>query len=128
MAVPLFTKTRYRTVLLIAASVVVIAGAAIGTVLLLKHYGPFKQANTSETASDTRSPLQKAEDLYEKGDYAGAKTQYQSILNDYKSQKNEAAAKDIEMQIKVIDATASAPKAPQNTDRTRVTAGTAPKE
>ena len=124
MAVPTLTKNRYRILLLITGAILIVAGAATGTILLLKQFGPARVSeSTSETATDTTSPLKKAEELFAKGDYAGAKVQYQSILDTYRTQKNEAGAKDIEMQLKVIDATASAETAPQNTDRTRVSAG-----
>lgn len=127
MTTSLSKKSRYQTILLIAGSLLIVAGAAFGTIFLLKQYGPDKVANTAdETTTSGTSSLKKAEALFSKGDYAGAKTQYQSILQDYKAQKNETAAADIEMQLKVIDATAQAEKAPQNTDRNRVIVGSKP--
>jgi hypothetical protein len=127
MTTSLSKKSRYQTILLIAGSLLIVAGAAFGTIFLLKQYGPDKVSNTTEeTTANGTSSLKKAEALFSKGDYAGAKTQYQSILQDYKAQKNETAAADIEMQLKVIDATAQAEKAPQNTDRNRVIVGSKP--
>lgn len=129
MTVLPFTKSRYRNVLIIVASILVVGSGAGGTILLLKHYDPIKTTDTtSETIQDDSLSLKKAEDLFAKGDYAGAKTQYQSVLDTYKSQKNEAGVKDIEMQLKVLDATAQAPPAPQNTDKGRITVGSAPKQ
>lgn len=127
MAAPVFTKSRYRTILLIIASVLVVGGAAAGTIVLLKQFGPARITDSvSEPTADTSLPLEKAEDLFAKGDYAGAKTQYQSVLDTYKSQNNDAGVKDVEMQLKIIDATASAQQAPQNTDRNRIQAGPQP--
>ncbi len=130
MAISLFNKPLYKKLLIAATSVLVVAGAAGGTILILKQYAPVKTTNTdsSEVTQSTTASLKKAEELFAKGDYVAAKSQYQNLLDTYKSQDNESAAKDIEMQIKVIDATAQAEKAPQNTDRTRVVAGSAAKE
>lgn len=127
MTASLFTKSRYRNALIIVASILVVGSGAGGTILLLKHYAPIKTTNTnSETIQDDSSSLKKAEDLFAKGDYIGAKTQYQSVLETYKSQDNQAGVKDIEMQLKVIDATTQAEKAPQNTDKNRVIVGSDP--
>jgi hypothetical protein len=128
MAASTSKKSRFRTILLITGSLLIVAGAAAGTIFLLKQYGPDKANSGDETSSDNLSPLKKAEDLFAKGDYDGARTQYQSILEDYKAQKNEAGAADIEMQLRVIDATAAAPKEPQNTNRGKVTVGSTPQQ
>ena len=128
MAVSSLTKSRYRTILIVVASILIITSAAGGTILLLKQYAPVKTEDmaSSESVKNEVSPVKKAEDLFAKGDYAGAKTQYQSVLETYKAQHNEAGAKDIEMQLRIIDATAKAPQAPQNTDRNRVVVGSKP--
>lgn len=128
MAVSLFTNPRYRNILLVAVSILVVAGAAGGAILLLRHFAPVKEPAISQPAADDRSALMKAQDLFAKGDYAGAKTQYQSVLETYRAQKNEVAAKDVEMMIKAVDATAKAPAVPQNTNKNRVTVGSAPKQ
>lgn len=128
MTASLLKKSRYRTILIVVSSILIVVGAAGGTILLLKRYAPVKMSDdiASKPITSDISPLKKAEALFAKGDYEGAKTQYQSILESYKSQNNEAGMKDIEMQIKIIDATAQTKQAPQNTDRTRVTAGSKP--
>jgi hypothetical protein len=127
MAVSPFTKSRYRTIFIILAAILVIASGAGGTILLLRQFAPARMTDTvSETTQPDSSSLKKAEDLFAKGDYAGAKTQYQGVLETYKSQKNEAGVKDIEMQLKVLDATANAEQAPQNTDKGRITVGSKP--
>lgn len=128
MAAPLFTTSRYRNILIIAASILIVVGAGGGTILLLKHYAPVKMSDgtTTETKTIDVASLKKAEDLYAKGDYSSAKAEYQDILETYKAQNNEAGVKDIEMQLKVLDAAAKAPAAPQNTDKGRVTAGSQP--
>lgn len=127
MAASLFTKPRYRNVLIIIVSILVVAGGAGGTLLLLRQFAPVRTIDTtSENAQTDSTPIKKAEDLFAKGDYAGAKTQYQAALETYKSQDNQAKVADIEMQLKVIDATAKSEKLPQNTDRSRVTVGSKP--
>lgn len=126
MTASLSTKSRFRTVLIVVASTLIVVGAASGTILLLKRYAPAKTSDDIAIQTPTSAdmtPLKKAENLFAKGDYTGAKTQYQSILETYKSQNNETGIKDVEMQLQIIDATANAKQAPQNTDRNRVTAG-----
>lgn len=120
-------KHRLRTTLIIAASILVIAGIAGGTVLLLKHFTPVKITNApNNTAQTDDAPIKKAEELFAKGDYTGAKAQYQSILDTYKNQKNEAGVKDIEVQLQIVEAATKAPQEPQNTDRNRVIMGPKP--
>lgn len=124
MAASLFTKPRYRKVLIIVASILAIAGGAGGTILLLRQFAPDRMTNTAKTATpDERPSLKKAEDLFAKGDYTGAKTQYQGVLETYKSKNDQASVKDIEIQLQIVDATAKAEKAPQNTDKGKVSVG-----
>lgn len=126
MTTSLQTHPRLKTALVIAGSILVIAGIAGGTILLLKHFTPVKMSgpveNTAPTATDS-SPQKKAEELFAKGDFAAAKTEYERALETYKSQKNEAAAKDIEMQLQVLEATSKAQQEPQNTNKTRIVMG-----
>jgi hypothetical protein len=121
----LFSKSRNRTVLIVIASILIVGVSAAGAIVLLKNFGPHKQASTSaeSTEKTSVSPLKKAENLFAEGDYAGAKAQYQTILETYKAENNQAGVADIEMQLKVIDATAQAQQTPQNTDKNRVTVG-----
>lgn len=127
MAVSPFTKSRYRTIFIILAAILVVGSGAGGTILLLRQFAPVRTTDTTNEATQLDSTsLKKAEDLFAKGDYAGAKTQYQGVLETYKSQKNEAGVKDVEMQLKVLDATAKTEKAPQNTDKSRITVGSKP--
>lgn len=112
--------------LIIAASALIITGAGGGTFLLLKQFAPFKTTDPAATSEDITSSLKKAQDLFAKGDFAGAKAEYQSILDTYKAQNNESGVADMEMQLRVVEATAKAPQAPRNTDKGKVTVGSQP--
>lgn len=120
------THPRFKTALIIAGSILVIAGIAGATLLLLKHFTPVKMTettnNTAKSDSDI-SPQKKAEELFAKGDFAGAKTEYEHALEGYRSQKNETAAKDVEMQLQILEATSKAPQEPENKDQQRIVVG-----
>jgi hypothetical protein len=120
------THPRFKTALIIAGSVLVMAGIAGTTILLLKHFTPVKMTETTNnTAQSTldNSPQQKAEALFAKGDFAGAKTEYERALDKYKAEKNDAAAKDVEMQLQILESTSKAQQEPQNTNKTRIVMG-----
>lgn len=113
---------RLRTILIIAASLLVVGGIAAGTMLTLKHFTPVKMTNNSSEAS-VSSPLEKANELFAKGDYTGAKSAYENIRQTYKAQNNEAGVKDMDAQLQILEATAKAPKDPVNTDKGRIIMG-----
>lgn len=126
MTTSLSTRSRFKTVLIITGSILVIAGIAAGTILALKHFTPIKMTQDSSETKTDLSPIEKADALFAKGDYTGAKSAYQNILQTYQAQNNEAGAKDIELQLQIIDATAKSQKDPQNTDEGRVVIGSKP--
>lgn len=113
---------RLRTILIIAASLLVVGGIAAGTMLTLKHFTPVKMTSNSSEAS-VSSPLEKANELFAKGDYTGAKSAYENIRQTYKAQNNEAGVKDMDAQLQILEATAKAPKDPVNTDKGRIIMG-----
>lgn len=121
----LFTKPRYRIIFIVIASILIVGASAAGAITLLKHFAPSRQASqtTETTKTAAVSPTKKAEELFAKGDYSGAKTEYQNALETYKSANNQAGIADVQMQLQIIDATTKAAPAPQNTDKTRVIAG-----
>jgi flagellar basal body-associated protein FliL len=129
MAVP-FTKSRYRTLLIIIASIIIVIASAAGAITLLKHFAPEKLTGRSveTTEQPAVSPLKKAEDLFAKGHYSGAKAQYQTVLETYKSENNQAGIADVKMQLQIIEKAAAATPAPQNTDKGKVSAGPAQKK
>ena len=107
---------RLRTILIIAGSLLAIGGIAAGTILTLKHFTPVKMTSTSSETS-VSSPLEKANELFAKGDYAGAKSAYENIRQTYEAQNNEAGVKDMDTQLQILDATAKSQKDPVNTDK-----------
>lgn len=114
---------RLRTILIIAASLLVIGGIAAGTILTLRHFTPVKMTENSPESPSVRSPLEKANELFAKGDYTGAKSAYENIRQTYQTQNNEAGVKDMEAQLQILEATAKSPKDPVNTDKGRVIMG-----
>lgn len=113
---------RLRTILIIAASLLVVGGIAAGTILTLKHFTPVKMTGDSPESS-VRSPLEEANQLFAKGDYTGAKSAYENIRQTYKAQNNEAGVKDMDAQLQILDATAKSQKDPVNTDKGRIIMG-----
>jgi hypothetical protein len=126
----LFTKPRYRTIFIVIASILIVGVSAAGAIVLLKNFAPNRQASHSaDTAEKTAvSPTKKAEELFAKGDYSGAKVQYQNALETYKAENNQAGIADVQMQLQIIDTTSKAAPAPQNTDKGRVIAGPSQKK
>lgn len=117
-----FKQSRIKVATIATISVIAVAAVAAGTIVFLKN-NPFSGgANTAKTDS-TSSPTQKAEELMAKGDLAGAKTQYESVLATYKAQKNETGVKDIEVQLQIIDATSKASKDPERNGSAKITSG-----
>lgn len=123
-----FSNPRLRNILIVAGSLLIVAGIAAGTAFMMKQFTPVKIGGESASnRQSSQTPQQKAEELLKKGDYAGAKAQYELALKEYKSSNNATAANDVEIQLQIIEATTTkAEKAPQNTDRNRVIMGPKP--
>lgn len=120
------TNPRLRNTLITIGSILIVAGIAAGTAFMMKQFTPVKideksAANQQEVA---KTPQQKADELFEKGEYTAAKTQYEIALKEYESRNNAAAAGDVKMQLQIIEATtAKSEQAPQNTDRSKIKVG-----
>lgn len=114
-----------RNILIITISILVVAGIAAGTALMLSRFAPVKMSDKSDSSQQSsKTAKQKADELFQSGDYAAAKTQYEIALKEYQASNNAAAAEDVKMQLQIVQATATkAEKTPQNTDRNRVVMG-----
>lgn len=129
MATSSQTHHRLKIPLIIAGSLIAVAGMALATIYLMKQFTPVKMSeSTSQTPVATKTPQQKADELFAKGDYEGAKTQYEIALKEYESSNNATAAQDVKMQLQIVEATAKAEPLPQNTDRNRVVMGSQPQD
>jgi outer membrane protein assembly factor BamD (BamD/ComL family) len=123
------SNPRRQKILIIAISILVVAGIAAGTALMLSRFTPVKIGDESNSSQQepSKTAKQRADELFQKGDYAAAKTQYEIALKEYQASNNTVAAEDVKMQLQIVQATSTkAEKAPQNTDRNRVVMGSQP--
>jgi hypothetical protein len=123
------SNPRTRKILIITSSILVVALIAAGTALMLSRFTPVKVDDKSAAGQQEsdKTARQRADDLFQKGDYAAAKTQYEIALKEYQASNDTVAAEDVKMQLQIVQATTEkSEKAPQNTDRNRVIMGSQP--
>lgn len=114
---------RFKLPLIIIGSLVAIAGIGLVTIHFMKQFTPVKITESTTQVQAEKTPQQRADELLAKGDFEGAKAQYEIALKEYESSKNAAGVQDVKMQLQIVEATAKAEPLPQNTDRNRVVMG-----
>lgn len=105
---------RFKTILVIIGSIVVVGGISFGTFALLRQLKPAafssilkngQSDNTPQQATGPDADRQRAEQLLLAGKLAEAKTAYQTAASGYTTNGNAAAAADATRQVAIIDAT-----------------------
>ena len=99
---------RARTVILIAASFLIIGGVAAATVFTLKRFAPVKKdiAATSDTQqSPADAKRDQANTSFAKGKYTDALAQYKEAYTLYTNAGDTSSAADMKQQVEIVEAT-----------------------